>query len=578
MFSRFAIFLCLVFWGIGVSAQDPDFHIYLCLGQSNMEGAARAEMQDSTVNPRFLMMSAVDCVKPARQMGKWYPAVPPLCRCRTNLGPADYFGRTMVENLPEKVKVGVIVVAVGGCKIELFDRDNHVDYVATAPGWMKGMLAEYGGNPYGRLVDMARLAQKDGVIKGILLHQGESNINDTLWPQKVKQVYENLLSDLKLDPRQVPLLAGEVVHADQQGVSASMNQIIGKLPTSIPTAHVISSAGCTDGRDNLHFNAAGYRELGKRYARKMLALQGYPIHSGNPLFTHLFTADPAPIVYRDTLFLYTGHDTASVTATNYKMPDWCVFSTTDMVNWTDYGVCLSPQTFSWATGDAYAAQCIERNGRFYWFVSTFHKSDENSKGGAAIGVAVSDRPTGPFTDAIGKALIVNEMTTDMKHAWDDIDPTVFIDDNGQAYMYWGNGSCKWVRLKENMVELDSPIHTFMPRNFIEGPWLYKRNGLYYLVYAGAGTKPEMIEYCTADSPEGPWTYQGIIQENTPNSFTTHPGIIDYKGKSYFFTHNGTLPTGGSYRRSVCVDEMFYNPDGTIQKIIQTTQGVKAIIP
>jgi beta-xylosidase len=300
------------------------------------------------------------------------------------------------------------------------------------------------------------------------------------------------------------------------------------------------------------------------------------IKAQNPIITNMFTADPAPLIYNDTVYLYTGHDTASVEATNYKMPDWYVFSSADMVNWTNHGTCLSPQTFSWATGDAYAAHCIHRDGEFYWYVSTFHKSDENSKGGAAIGVAVSDRPTGPFKDAIGKALIVNEMTTDMKHGWDDIDPAVFIDDDGQAYLFWGNGSCKWVKLKGNMTELDGSITVFRPEHYIEGPWVYKRNGLYYLVYAGAGTKPEMIEYCTATNPEGPWTYRGIIQENVPNSFTTHPGIIDYKGKTYFFYHNGSLPTGGSYRRSICVDYMYYNPDGTIQKVIQTQEGVNPV--
>lgn len=293
----------------------------------------------------------------------------------------------------------------------------------------------------------------------------------------------------------------------------------------------------------------------------------------NPIIKHIFTADPAPIVYRDTVFLFSGHDTASVSATNYKMPDWHVFSSTDLVNWKSYGAVLSPQTFSWAQGDAYAAQCIERNGKFYWFVSTFHKKDGASNGGAAIGVAVADHPTGPYKDAIGKALVVNEMTTDLKHAWDDIDPTVMIDDDGQTYMFWGNGSCKWVRLKSNMTELDGEITTFIPKNYIEGPWVYKRKGLYYLLYASKGTKPEMIEYCTAKNAAGPWNYQGIIQENVPNSFTTHPAVLDYKGKSYFFYHNGTLSTGGSYRRSICIDEMHYNEDGTIQKIIQTTAGV-----
>ncbi|SHM31478.1 glycoside hydrolase family 43 protein [Flavobacterium saccharophilum] len=296
----------------------------------------------------------------------------------------------------------------------------------------------------------------------------------------------------------------------------------------------------------------------------------------NPIIKNIFTADPAPIVHKGILYLYTGHDVATEQDTNYKMADWRVYSTTDMATWKDHGAPLSPSTFSWATGDAYAAQCIERNGKFYWFVSTFHKKDEVSGGGAAIGVAVSDSPTGPFKDAIGKALIINEMTTDMTYAWDDIDPTVFVDDDGQAYMFWGNGSCKWVKLKKNMIEVDGPITTFKPKNYIEGPWVYKRKGIYYLVYASAGTKPEMIEYCTAKNPAGPWTYQGIIQENVPNSFTTHPGIIDYKGKSYFFYHNGSLPTGGSYRRSVCVDYMYYNEDGTIQKIIQTTEGVSKI--
>jgi len=217
-------------------------------------------------------MEAVNCDNLGRKMGSWYKALPPLCRCKTNLGPTDYFGRTMVANLPEKVKVGVIVVAIGGCKIELFDKDNYPSYVETAPGWMKGMIKEYDENPYGRLVEMAKLAQKDGVIKGILLHQGESNSNDSLWTRKVKGVYDNLMKDLNLDPKNVPLLAGETVNADQNGICAGMNTIIATLPKTLPNSYVISSAGCVDGPDNLHFSAAGYRELGKRYAEKMLSL------------------------------------------------------------------------------------------------------------------------------------------------------------------------------------------------------------------------------------------------------------------------------------------------------------------
>jgi len=181
----------------------------------------------------------------------------------------------MIANLPEDVKVGVINVAVGGCKIELFDKDNCETYIATAPDWMKGMIAQYDGNPYTRLVEMAKIAQKDGVIKGILLHQGESNTNDTLWTKKVKLVYDNLLKDLNLKAESTPLLAGEVVNADQGGICASMNKIIATLPEMIPNSYVISSSGCPDAADNLHFSAEGYRMLGKRYATTMLSLPEY---------------------------------------------------------------------------------------------------------------------------------------------------------------------------------------------------------------------------------------------------------------------------------------------------------------
>lgn len=302
----------------------------------------------------------------------------------------------------------------------------------------------------------------------------------------------------------------------------------------------------------------------------------FTVNAQNPIITDMFTADPAPLVYNDTVYLYSGHDGATEEDTNYKMQDWYVFSSTDMVNWTNHGACLSPEIFSWAAGVANAAHTTYRNGKFYWYVSTFHKSDEHSKGGAAIGVAISDSPTGPFVDVLGKALIVNEMTTELKRCWDDIDPVVFIDDNEQAYLYWGNGNCKWVKLKENMIELEGSITTFKPKNYIEGPWVYKRNDLYYLIYAGAGTKPEMIEYSTSSSPEGPWEYRGIIAENASNSFTIHPGIIDFKGETYFFYHNGILPTGGSYRRAICVDYLYYNEDGTIKKVVQTTEGVKIV--
>lgn len=255
-------------------AQDPNFYIFLCFGQSNMEGNARFETQDTTVSNRFMVMEAVDCPNLNREKGKWYTARPPLCRCYTGLTPVDYFGRRMIAGLPDSIKVGIINVSVGGCKIELFDKDRYAAYTSTAPDWLKKMVAEYGGNPYGRLLEMAKRAQQAGIIKGILLHQGESNTGDTTWPVKVKIVYDNLLSDLQLSSAAVPLLAGEVVNADQGGVCAGMNRIIAALPETISNAHVISSAGCSVAPDKLHFNAAGYRMLGARYADKMLSLLG----------------------------------------------------------------------------------------------------------------------------------------------------------------------------------------------------------------------------------------------------------------------------------------------------------------
>lgn len=260
-----------------VFAQDKNFHIYLCIGQSNMEGNARPEEQDKTVDERFQMLACVDFPTSGRTMGKWYPAVPPLCRDRTGLTPADYFGRTMVQYLPKNVKVGVVMVAVAGCKIELYNPATAEAYIGSTANWLKNMVTEYGGDVYARTVAMAKEAQKAGVIKGILLHQGESNTNDKEWPAKVKAVYDLLIKDLNLDPKKVPLLAGEVVNADQGGTCAGMNQIIATLPQTLPNSYVVSSAGCTSARDRLHFDAAGYREFGKRYAMKMLEVQGVKV-------------------------------------------------------------------------------------------------------------------------------------------------------------------------------------------------------------------------------------------------------------------------------------------------------------
>ena len=272
---RILILTGILFINLQTIAQNPNFYIYLCFGQSNMEGQGTIETQDRTVNSRFKVMEAVSCSNLGRTKGKWYTAVPPLCRCWSGLSPADYFGRTMIENLPANINVGIVNVSVAGCKIELYDKVNYQKYTSTiTEDWLKNIIKEYNGNPYAYMVEVAKLAQKDGVIKGILLHQGESNTGDSQWPAKVKAIYNNLITDLSLNPDSVPLLAGEVVHADQGGICASMNTIIARLPQTLPNSYVISSSKCTDATDNIHFNSAGYRELGKRYARKMLSLMG----------------------------------------------------------------------------------------------------------------------------------------------------------------------------------------------------------------------------------------------------------------------------------------------------------------
>lgn len=267
------LFAAMLLLNNTAQAQDKNFYVYLAFGQSNMEGYPGIEAQDNgPVDSRFQVLAAVDFSNPRRETGHWYSAVPPLARPGNGLGPSDYFGRTMVANLPANIRVGVINVSVAGCKIEMFDKDHYASYADTAPSWMKGIIAAYGGNPYKRLVDMAKLAQKDGVIKGILLHQGESNTNDKEWPNKVKGIYDNLIKDLNLKAEETPLLVGELVGADQRGACASMNAIIDDLPKSIPNTYVISSTGCGGRADHLHFTPAGYRELGKRYAEKMLSL------------------------------------------------------------------------------------------------------------------------------------------------------------------------------------------------------------------------------------------------------------------------------------------------------------------
>ena len=300
----------------------------------------------------------------------------------------------------------------------------------------------------------------------------------------------------------------------------------------------------------------------------------------NPIIQTIYTADPAPMVYHDTVWLYTGHDEDG--STWFTMKDWRLFSSTDMVNWTHQGVPLSLKTFSWAASDAWAAQCIYRNGKFYWYVC----AKDKQRNRMAIGVAVGDRPTGPFKDPLGKPLATV--------SGGDIDPTVFIDDDGQAWLYWGNPDLWYVKLNEDMTSYDQKVgvvkvpltkESFGVRlknekrltEYEEGPWLYKRKGLYYLLYPAGGV-PEHLAYSTSNSPAGPWMYRDTVMSiiKKGGAFTNHPGLIDYKGNSYLFYHNGALPGGGGFTRSVCVDQIQFNADGTIPRIMRTREGVSSV--
>ena len=301
----------------------------------------------------------------------------------------------------------------------------------------------------------------------------------------------------------------------------------------------------------------------------------------NPIIQTKYTADPTPMVYNDTVFLYTTHDEDD--AEGFKMLDWLLYTSTDMVNWTDHGAVASLKSFDWVKRDngAWAEQVIERNGKFYMYCPIH---------GNGIGVLVSDSPYGPFKDPLNKPLVWQ------KEHWYDIDPTVFIDDDGQAYMYWGNPNVYYVKLNEDMISYSGDIvrvpmteEAFgkregnvaeRPTLYEEGPWLYKRKDLYYLLWAG-GPISEHLGYSTSKSPTGPWKYGGVLMPTEGRSFTNHPGMVDYKGNTYLFYHNGALPGGGGFTRSVCVEQAEFNKDGSIVPLKMTAgieKGLETLNP
>ena len=316
----------------------------------------------------------------------------------------------------------------------------------------------------------------------------------------------------------------------------------------------------------------------------------------NPFVQTWFTSDPAPMVHDGTMYVYTGHDEDG--ADFFWMQEWRVYSTKDMVNWQDHGSPLALESFSWADDRAWASQTIERNGKFYWYICAHSRLSK----GMAIGVAVSDSPTGPFRDAIGKPLYENG-------SWDHIDPTVMIDEDGQAWLYWGNPRIYCVKLKEDMISLDGEVFNLemteegfgapdaskRDRNkkykdvYTEGPWIMKKPQMananakkgqstkgYYLLYAAGGV-PEHLAYSEAPTPTGPWTYKGtIMPEGGTGSFTNHCGYERFKGHDYFFYHTGKLPGGGGFGRSVAVEEFKFNADGSFPTILPTDKGVNPV--
>jgi arabinoxylan arabinofuranohydrolase len=299
----------------------------------------------------------------------------------------------------------------------------------------------------------------------------------------------------------------------------------------------------------------------------------------NPIIRDKFIADPAPLVVGNTLYLYVDHDEAK-DGEMFNMNEWLVYSTTDMKHWQSYPAILKISDLKWATKDAWAPQAIEKNGKFYLYVPAEHDATHPGK---AIGVAVSDKPTGPFKDARGSALITNEMTPKGTHSWEDIDPTVLTDVDGTTWLAWGNRQCYFAKLKPNMIELDGPITEITPPHYVEGPWLHRRGKIYYLTYASMDPtgkdRNEHVAYSTAPAITGPWTYRGELTGSAKNSFTIHPGIAEFKGKSYLFLHNAALTIGDQKgalgRRAVTVEYLNYNPDSTMKPVVQTDAGVSA---
>ena len=502
---------------ITASAQDPNFHIYLCFGQSNMEGNARYEDKDmEDVNPRFVSMAAMDDTKLGWKKGEWHTAIPPLCRPYTGLTPADYFGRKMVERLPENVKVGVINVAVGGCDIALFDKVNYGAYLEKQPEWMKNMCREYDNNPYARLIELARKAQKDGVIKGILMLQGETNTGQQDWPLKVKNVYENILSDLSLDSNSVPLYAGEVVGEDVGGRCASHNPVINRLPEVIPSAHVVSSKGCPCATDSLHYSAEGYRILGKRFAEKVLSVEhGFK----NPM---MWADTPDPDVIR------VGDDYWLVTTTMHLMPGAPVMHSKDLVNW---------KTVSYVFPSLHDTPKYDMNGGTVYGRGQWATSIRYVDGTYYIYFSPNDEPFKGYVYT----------SKDPRKGWTLAhriphfhDASLFFDDDKRAYIFYGTGEMKELMPDLSGVKPGGRQGKVFERDeeetgLLEGSRFIKHDGRYYLIMISwPKGKPRRQVCYRADNIEGPYEKK-VILESTFGGFPyAGQGTIVDDGKGNWY--------------------------------------------
>lgn len=481
------------------TAFDPNFHIYLCFGQSNMEGNARIEAQDRQgIDTRFRMMAAVDMDNTGRKKGQWYAAVPPLCRSWTGLTPADYFGRSLVEQLPENIKVGVINVAVGGASIDLYDEDKTVDYISRQADWFKNFCKDYNNEPMRVLMQLAKEAQKVGVIKGILLHQGCTDNTQQDWPERVNRIYNRMLTELNLKAEDCPLLVGELMTKEQGGRCHAHNAIIDRIHETIPTAYPVSAAGCPGAKDGLHFTAEGYRMLGRRYAEVMMGLLKEKATATIPN-PYMWSDYPDPDIIRVGEWYYL------TSTTMHLFPGGPVLRSRDLVHWEVasylFDEIKDTPRYDLQEGTVY--------GRGQWATSLrYHKGTF-----WALFVANDD----PHKSMVFK-------TDDPAKGWTlhsrlpaYHDASLFFDDDDRVYVFSGSGDIRLVELNADLTGVkEGGINKKLslqgrPEGLHEGSRVIKHDGMYYLLcISWPRTGRQEIAY-RSKNIEGPYESKVILK-------------------------------------------------------------------